>query len=238
MMPESPYQMIKRSIAADIARGDFVPGQILPSEHALCERFGVSRMTVNRAMRELAAVSLVRRVPGLGSFVAEPVAESALVEIHSIADEIAGRGHVHSADVRVLEAIEATAAEAADFGLPRGALLFHSVIVHAEDGVPLQLEDRLVNPAVAPLYLTQDFTEATPNEYLSAVAPLQMGEHSVQAMTATFDMASVLALATDEPVLLVTRRTWSRDARVTTAKLFYPGNRFRLTGRFSPQGKC
>jgi GntR family histidine utilization transcriptional repressor len=237
-MPESPYQTIKRSIAGDIARGKFLPGQTLPSEHALCEKFGVSRMTVNRAMRELAAESLVRRVPGVGSFVAEPVAQSALVEIQNIADEIKARGHTHSAEVRVLETVQAEATEALDFTLPEGAALFHSVILHCEDGVPLQMEDRLVNPAAAPYYQDQDFSQITPNEYLSSVAPLQFAEHSVQAVHPPSQMAFLLALEIDEPCLVVTRRTWSAGMRVTTAKLCYPGNRFRLTGRFVPQGKA
>jgi GntR family histidine utilization transcriptional repressor len=231
-LTESPYQTIKRCIADEIARGAFAPGQMLPSEHALCDRFGVSRMTVNRAMRELAAESLVRRVPGVGSFVSPPVAQSALVEIHNIAAEIEQRGHAHSAEVRLMEQIEASAAEALDFDIAPGAALFHSVILHFEDGAPLQLEDRLVNPAAAPLYLQQDFQATTPNEYLSKVAPLDMAEHDVQAVKPPSQIAFLLALDNDEPCLLVTRRTWSRERRVTTAKLCHPGNRFRLTGRF------
>jgi GntR family histidine utilization transcriptional repressor len=104
-MSESPYQLIKRSIADGIATRHYLPGQVLPSEPALCRTFGVARMTVNRAMRELAAEQLVRRVPGVGTFVAEPVAESGLVELRNIADEIAERGHRYSATVFVLAAV-------------------------------------------------------------------------------------------------------------------------------------
>jgi GntR family histidine utilization transcriptional repressor len=114
--------------------------------------------------------------------------------------------------------------------------LFHSVILHFEDGAPLQLEDRLVNPEAAPLYMEQDFTRATPNAYLSQVAPLQQVEHIVQAFAPPSQIAFLLALGADEPCLLVTRRTWSRDMRVTTAKLCHPGSRFRLGGRFIPAG--
>jgi GntR family histidine utilization transcriptional repressor len=236
-MAENPYQIIRRSIAEDIASGRYKPGQMLPSEHALCDIFHVSRMTVSRAMRELSAENLVRRVPGVGSFVAEKPAESALVEIHNIADEIALRGHVHSADVHVLETVPADAADRADFGLSEDAVLFHSLILHFENGVPLQLEDRKVNPALAPDYLAQDFTCTTPNAYLSQVAPLQLAEHGVQAARACSQTAFLLALDPEEPCLVVTRRTWSGSRQVTAAKLFYPGNRFRLTGRFAPQGK-
>jgi GntR family histidine utilization transcriptional repressor len=211
-MTESPYQAIKRSIADGIASRRYSAGQVLPSEHELCRTFGVARMTVNRAMRELAAENLVRRVPGVGTFVAEPVAQSGLVELRNIADEIAERGHRHSAQVFALGTLVA-------------------------DEVAIQYEDRLVNPALAPDYLRQDFARMTPNEYLVQVAPVQEVAHTVQAVAAPPDIARHMGLAPSEPCLLVTRRTWSRDRLAAFTKLYYPGSRFVLTGRFVPSNR-
>jgi GntR family histidine utilization transcriptional repressor len=235
---ENPYQTIKRSIAEGIASGQYATGQVLPSEHDLCRVFGVSRMTVNRAMRELAGEKLVRRVPGVGSFVAEKVAESALVEIHNIADEIAARGHAYRAEVFCLEAVVPPAASALAFGLPPDAKVFHSGILHFEDGQPVQFEDRLVNPAVAPDYLAQDFLQVTPNAYLSRVAPLAEVEHVVLATGAPADIAAYLQVAAGAPCLLVSRRTWSGGRVASMAKLYHPGDRFRLGGRFNPNTKA
>ncbi len=236
-MTESPYLTIKRSIAEGIASGQYATGQVLPSEHDLCKVFGVSRMTVNRAMRELAGEKLVRRVPGVGSFVAEKVAESALVEIHNIADEVTARGHAYRAEVFCLEAVVPPAASALAFGLPPEAQVFHSAILHFEDALPIQFEDRLVNPAVAPEYLAQDFLRVTPNAYLSRVAPLRDVEHLVMATAAPADIAAHLQVAAGAPCLLVSRRTWSGGKLASMAKLYHPADRFRLGGRFSPNGK-
>jgi GntR family histidine utilization transcriptional repressor len=233
-MAESPYQVIKRTIADGIVSGVWRTGALLPSEHELCRQFGVSRMTVNRAMRELAAAHLVRRTPGLGTFVAEPLAESSLVEIHSIAAEIAARGHRHRATVQVLERIAVPDAARLGFDLGAGDTLFRSALIHYEDDLPIQFEDKLVLPAAAPFYLDQDFTETTPNEYLSRVAPLSEVEHVVQAVYAPAAIAVHLALPKDAPCLLVVRRTWSRDRLVTLSHLYHPGSSFRLTGRFKP----
>jgi GntR family histidine utilization transcriptional repressor len=233
-MTESPYQAIKRSIADGIATRLYVPGQVLPSEHELCRTFGVARMTVNRAMRELAAEQLIRRVPGVGTFVADPPAESSLIELRNIADELAQRGHTHSAQVFALAAIAATADIADPFDIPPGAPLYHSAILHFENGRPIQFEDRLVNPAVAPDYLDQDFTRITSNEYLMKVAPLQEVAHTVQAIPAPPAIAARLALEAAEPCLLVTRRTWSHGQLAALTTLHYPGSRFRLTGHFVP----
>jgi GntR family histidine utilization transcriptional repressor len=233
-VPESPYQTIKRSITDGIVQGIWATGALLPSEHELCRSFGVSRMTVNRAMRELAAEHVVRRVPGLGTFVAEPVAESSLVEIRSIAAEVTARGHQHHAVVRTLESIAAPDPAASGFDIPAGGTLFHSTIVHFENDVPIQFEDKLVDPASAPEYLLQDFTHLTPNEYLSRVAPLQEVEHVVQAVHAPADIAAHLAMPKDAACLLVVRRTWSNDRLVTVSHLYHPGSSFRLSGRFRP----
>ena len=227
-MSESPYQTIKRSIAQRIQSGHYVIGQVLPSENDLCRSFGVSRMTVNRAMRELATEQLVRRVPGVGSFVAVPPPQSDLLEIRNIASEIEARGHKHRAVVYCLEQIVPPASAARAFGLPPDAAVFRSAILHFEQETPIQFEDRLVNPQAAPDYLAQDFTRTTPNEYLSRAAPIQEGEHVVQAIAASPDIAAYLELAEGAPCLLMNRRTWSAERLVTIAQLYHPGERFRL----------
>lgn len=226
---QNPYQVIKHSIAGGIASGQWQAGDVLPSEHALCRQFSVSRMTVNRAMRELARDRLIHRVPGKGSFVAEPMAQSALVEIRSIADEIGARGGVHRSAVLTLELATAPGAIAAALLAER---VYHSVILHFENEQPLQLEDRFVAPAAAPGYLDQDFTRITPSEFLMRVAPLVEVEHTVQAIAASADIATLLDLNDGAPSLVVYRRTWSAGRPVSTATLYHPGARFRLSGRF------
>jgi GntR family histidine utilization transcriptional repressor len=228
----NPYEKIKRSIEAGIAAGQWRTGQVLPSEHELVRRFSVSRMTVNRAMRELANENVIRRVPGVGSFVAEPAAQSALVEIRNIADEIAARGGVHSARVLDLARVRADREVAGAFGLRTGSLLFYSRILHSQDGLPLQLEIRFVRPACAPGYLEQDFCATTPNAFLSVVAPLQKGAHSVRAVMGDDVVRDLLNLRAAEACLLVVRRTWSAGRLVSLTSLFHAGERFGLIGSF------
>lgn len=233
-MSETPWLRIKRQLARDIASGLYPPGAVLPSEPALSRSLNVSRMTVNRAMRELAAENLVRRVPGVGTFAAEPMARGGLLELRNIADEIRGRGHTHQAEVLRLAAEPATAALAAQFGMAEGAPLFASVLLHSENGVPAQIEHRHVNPAVAPDYLAQDFSSATPNAYLSRVAPVERVEHIVRAEAAEAEAARLLRLSAGAPLLVVLRRTWSAGRLATVTRLDHPGDRFALAGSFTP----
>ncbi|MZD04425.1 histidine utilization repressor, partial [Streptomyces sp. SID5785] len=205
----------------------------LPSESQFVDALGLSRMTVNRALRELAADGVIRRVMGVGSFVAPRKASSALLEVHDIADEVRARGRRHTTRVLFLGEEPADEHTGAHLGIGTGRPVFRSRVVHCEDGVPLQLEDRYVNPAFAPGYLDQDFTLGTPFAFLSKVAPLGRGEHIVEAVLASPQDCAALGADPAEPCLLVHRRTWSRDALVSIARLLHPGSRYRLEGAFA-----
>src|SRR5579864_7304628 len=67
--PEPKYQKILERLGRDILIGHYEPGQKLPSEAALVKRFGVSRITVGRALRELQQQGLIDRVAGSGTYV-------------------------------------------------------------------------------------------------------------------------------------------------------------------------
>ncbi|MFE2375455.1 histidine utilization repressor [Streptomyces sp. NPDC059398] len=230
------YQRIKDLVAEQIRSGRWREGDALPSESQFVASLGLSRMTVNRALRELAAQGLIRRVMGVGSFVALAKGSSGLVEVQNIAEEVRRRGHRYGARVLSVRAEPADRRAGAELGVAAGRPVFRSRVLHSENGVVIQLEDRYVNPAFAPGYAEQDFTERTPFAFLSAVAPLDRGEHIVEAVLPDAEECALLGVAASEPCLLVHRRTWSRGALVSIARLLHPGSRYRLEGAFEPEG--
>lgn len=222
---------VKQVILDRIQSGEWPPKYRVPSENELVVELGVSKMTANRALRELANEGELVRIQGVGSFVAERKGYSALFEVRNIAEEIAERGHVHEASVVVL-AQETASPEVADaLELAIGAAVFHSLIVHSENGVPVQIEDRFVHPEAAPEYLDQDFSTLTPNAYLTAAAPLSGSEHVVEAAMPQAWECKLLTIMKTEPCLTIRRRTWSAKQVVSTARLVYPGHRYRLEAR-------
>ncbi|MBY5405423.1 MAG: histidine utilization repressor [Rhizobium sp.] len=225
------YAGVKQVILDRIHSGEWPPKYRVPSENELVVELGVSKMTANRALRELANEGELIRIQGVGSFVAERKGYSALFEVRNIAEEIAERGHTHEASVVVL-AQETASPEVADaLELPIGAAVFHSLIVHSENGVPVQIEDRFVHPEAAPEYLDQDFSTLTPNAYLTAAAPLSGSEHVVEAAMPQAWECKLLTIMKTEPCLTIRRRTWSAKQVVSTARLVYPGHRYRLEAR-------
>ncbi len=227
------YAAIKQALTDGIRDGTLKPGDRVPSESELVSRFGVSRMTANRALRELQSAGILVRRAGIGSFIAEPRPIGQMIEIRNIADEVRGRGHEYRARVIQNEDVRATAETASLLGVSAGTRLFHSVIVHHEAEFPIQLEDRFVLASIAPDYGGIDFTATTPNEYLTRIAPLERVEHRVRAAMPDDRVRGMLGLDKEEPVLVMTRRTWSRARLVSHAWLTHPGGRFELSASFS-----
>ena len=225
------YKQVKEHIATRILAGDWPQGQRLPSENQLTGDLGVSRMTAHRALRELTSEGWLTRIQGAGTFVAESKAQSALMEIRNIREEIAERGHAHSCEVVLLTQEKANAEVAHVLELSAGADVYHSVLVHKEDKHPIQVEDRHVSPAFAPNYLKQDFMRTTAFEYLGQLGPLDAAEHIIEAVLPNEVNRRLLRCRTDEPCLLLTRRTWSNGQVVSRVRQIYPGSRYRLAGR-------
>ena len=227
------YLRLKRMIVERIDSGEWQSHHRIPSESELVREFGVSRMTINRALRELAIEGRVVRVQGVGTFVAEPKAAAALFEVRNIAEEIGQRGHRHSAQVLTLREEPASGEPARALAMRSGQALFHSVLLHLEDGMPVQLEDRHVVPAMAPDYLRQDFTRITPYVYLTQSAPISQAEHEIEAVLANATERRHLKIGAGEPCLRLKRLTWSAGRPVSSVRLLYPGSRYRLTGRLN-----
>src|SRR3569832_2060901 len=123
--PDVPaYEQVKEWIRGHIASGRWRPGDPVPSEAALMQRFGMSRMTVNRALRELSAEGLVNRVQGSGTTVAQLHRISSRLTIRDIHEEVVERGHVHTTRVLSIEKSRAGAELARSFGLKAGAKVF------------------------------------------------------------------------------------------------------------------
>ena len=232
------YARVKDHILGHIRSGTWVPGARVPSENELVESFGISRMTANRALRELTADGYLARVPGVGTFVKVPPARSSLVELRNIAEEIAARGHRYTSRLLAREEVTATAALVEEFEMKSPQRLFHVVIVHEENGVPVQLEDRYVSPFMAPAFMSQDFAATTPTAYLLAAIPVDELEHTVEAVMPDLRQQKLLDMPPAEPCLALHRRSWSKTHVVTVATLLYPASRHALYSRYktSAQG--
>ena len=226
------YGKVKAFIKKRISAGTWKPGNPVPSESVLMVQFGVSRMTVNRALRELMGEGLVTRVQGSGTFVAELHRISSTLSIRDIHEEVVERGHIHTARVLLAVSEKASADLSRTLGLPDDAQVFHTILIHLENGVPIQYEDRYVNPAAAPRFLDTDFTQITPTHHLLEEAPLTEASYSIEACLPSALEAKHLGIGPGEACLAMMRRTVSGANIASVARLVYPGSRYSFAGKF------
>ena len=230
------YQQLKDLIIGRISNGELRPQDRVPSENELVESMNVSRMTANRALRELTDEGYVDRIAGRGTFVSDFRARSHVLEVQNIADEIVRRGHTHSCEVLRQSRQHARGEIARALNIEQGSEVFHLLLVHSENGSPVQVEDRYVVANFAPECMQQNFQTVTPSAYLTAISPLQEAEQVVRATLPNAAVRQHLQMNDDEPSLVVIRRTWSHGRPVTFARLHHPGSRYELTGHYTPPG--
>jgi GntR family histidine utilization transcriptional repressor len=230
------YQQLKDLIIGRISNGDLRPQDRVPSENELVESMNVSRMTANRALRELTDEGYVDRIAGRGTFVSDFRARSHVLEVQNIADEITRRGHTHSCEVVRQSRQHARGEIARALDVEQGTDVFHLLLVHFENANPVQVEDRYVVADFAPECIEQDFRTVTPSAYLTAISPLQEAEQVVRATLPNAAVRQQLQMTDNEPSLIVIRRTWSHGRPVTFARLHHPGSRYELTGHYAPPG--
>ena len=226
------YDKIKKSIIREIDAGRLRPDDKVASETQLAKQFNASRMTANRALKELTEEGRIVRVQGVGSFVAPPKPDAALLEIKSIAAEINEWGGVHSCDILLLREEPVEPDIAVKMNLETGTPVYHSIIIHKDRGVAVQYSERFVNPKIAPAYLDQDFKQTTPSDYLLETAPVQQAEHIIEAVLSSKPVQRQLKIKASEPCICLTRRTWSHDRVATYSRIISPGSRYKLVGKF------
>ncbi|GAA5133347.1 UTRA domain-containing protein [Thalassotalea piscium] len=227
-MAQAKYKEIAEFIKKQIDTNVWPVGYKIPSETDLSVSFSASRMTARKAVDEVANLGLLKRIPSVGTFVEGKPAKSSLLEIKNIADEITARGHYHQMTVLSKMTI-----------VPNGAIantlssfnskVFKILIIHSENGVPIQLEERYVSAKKVPHFLEQDFSKITASEYLSSVCPLTDAEIEVEAIMPSKILRHNLQIDENIPCIKVSRSTQSNGQPISLAILYYPSDKYKLT---------
>ncbi len=230
------YDQIRRAIRDLVVSGEWQPGTSVPPEHALMEQLGASRMTVHRALVQLAREGLIIRRRRSGTVVATPPASHAMLDILSIPEEVRQLGQAYAYEVLARTDGRPSPEVAELFGLKRSDKVAHLLVLHRADGKPHVLEERVIHVAGVTGLSDEDFAGTPPGDWLLQHSLWSQAEHAISAIGAGEEQAALLDIAVGEPCLLVERRTWNQSQPVTAVRLLYPGFRHRFVGRFGPYG--
>lgn len=223
------YIQLKETIVADIGAGQYQPQQRLPSERELCQRYGVSRMTVRQALVELAREGTIYTRAGKGTFVATPSDAQPPASRGSFSQGVLAQGAQPSS--RVLEAtvIPAIPQIAQELQIAAGSDVILLVRVRLSDGEPLALETAFLPFALFPDLLRHDFSTASLHRALERdyQIALVQAEQSIAAALAEPREADALGLALPAAVLRVRRVLQRQDGLpVEFVIVAYRGDRY------------
>ena len=241
------YQRIKNAILDNIHSGKWQAGNAISTEMALAEEFGVSRMTVNRALKELSEERVLERRQGSGTFVAQQQFNHTFVEVRNIAQDLKSANRDYQAHVVSKRAITASmlddemrgkfdldtavvSSDSEDTCISEIAVLYEVKIVHFADGQPIQFEERWVDAKKVPQFLEQDFSVVNTSDYLIAKSPLERGSYTIRAVAAPDEIANALQVAPQSPTLVLRRQTYSAGRVLTFVKMWHAGDRYQFTG--------
>ncbi len=227
------YLHVKNYILDGIRAGHWLPEQKTPSENELTTLCSVSRMTARRALDELTSEGILNRIQGLGTFVSQPSASSSLLEIRDIADEIQLRGHKHRSQLLQLDEREIKFQFVPEPIRNIATDCFYSEILHFENDLPIQLEQRFINPVLIPEYLVQNFQLQNPSKYLLQITPVTRAEQRVEAIISSEVISELLSIKQSIPCLVLHRITWSGDKWVSINTFYHPGNRYQFESDIS-----
>jgi len=138
---QSPlYQQLMSRLKNDIMAGVYSPGARVPSEQLLCETYGVSRVTVRKAMLDLVQEGLLVRRQGKGTFVAQERIQRNLQQITSFSDACRRNGHTAGARMVSAEICPAGADEIEKLALGEDGRVAEIIRLRLCDGEPVMLE--------------------------------------------------------------------------------------------------
>jgi GntR family histidine utilization transcriptional repressor len=231
LQPRPLQALIRQDIEARIRSGEWRPGMRIPLERELMQQYGCSRMTVHAALKPLEAEGLIERRRRAGTFVRGPRLDAAILAIPDLQNEIEARGQAYQFDVltrAVQSAVSQPERELAGAGRP----VLSVEGLHLAAGRPLAHERRLINLDAVPQARDVDFTQVSPGRWLLQAVPWTEAEHRISAEISDAPIMRLLRLDLPEACLVMERRTWRGDQRITSVRQVFDARAYQLTARF------
>jgi GntR family histidine utilization transcriptional repressor len=230
----SLHQRILSDISEKILSGAWAPGHRIPFEHELSAQYNCSRMTVNKALSQLAKAGLIERRRRSGSFVRQPKSQAAVLEIHDIRVEVEALGLLYRYERVARHKRRSDAEDRALLELSAAGPVLALECRHFAGKRPFAHEQRLINLTAVPEASDEEFLTIAPSPWLIGRVPWSEAEHRIRAVGADKQVAAALDIAAGAPCLVVERRTWSAEHPVTHVRFTYAAESHTLVARFKP----
>jgi len=227
------YVQLREALLREIREGGLKPGDRFPSEAAVRDRYRVSRATVRQALADLEAGGLIRKVQGLGSFVAVPKIRHVPL-LTSFTELASSQGFTPSHRVLSSSVEDPPAEVAGDLGLAEGTRCRFLRRLFLADGKAVGLAETWL-PLNAlhghdDLFDRERLDQGSMYEVLQSEPIGLVLDHAVETISpGAVDASSAQLLSCDAgtPVLLIRRLTFTPDGHaVESTRLVFVGDRY------------
>ena len=222
------HQQITEWLRSQIEAGTLAPHEQLPSEHELSATFGVSRVTVRRALQTLEGDGLIYRRQGLGSFVAEPAVRQGLVRLTDFAQDMDRAGLTASSRILHYEREPAPTPIAEALLIDPGTPVMRLDRLRLGDDEPIAFDRTWLTMFYGQLLEGHDLEHSTIYRVLEQdyQIPVLGGRYRIEAANAPADVAEALEVPAGRALLVVNRISFSTgERRIYYQRRYYRSDR-------------
>jgi GntR family transcriptional regulator len=235
--PGAPlYGQVESVLAADIRANLLKPGQRIATEDELMARFGVSRITVRRAVQNLVVRGLLEIQRGRGTFVALPKITQELTELSGFVEDMQAIGRKASARLVDKGVVDASETVARQLSVLKGTKVVKIQRVRLGDGVPISFDETYLPLALGRKVMTNNLALEPIFSLLERKynVPLVEAEYRMEAVAAESEIAAALRVKPGSPMFLIERTSYTtRNRPVDYEKLYYRGDLIRFVTRLA-----
>ena len=231
-LPVPLYHQLKEVLLSSLKGGEFEPGTPLPTEATLVTQFGISRITVRRAMSELEQEGHIYRLPGKGTFISESKISRGLTGLTSFAEDMKEKGLATSSKLLDFRQEPALGRTAMKLGLKVGAPVWFIQRLRFDDQYPIA-----VNLSYLRLPSHSTITAQELETYGSLWALLESkgialadADRTIEAIPANQIYAEQLQVEVGVPLLLIAGVVYDPDhVPVEYHQVINRGDRYQYT---------
>ncbi len=225
------YYQLYEILRGKILRGEWQPGDMLPTEGELLEQHRVSRSTVRQALDMLVNEGLIYRQRGRGTFVAHPPVEQGLSRIISFTEDMIQRGLKPQTEVLSSGLMPAPENIAKALQIEPGEELAHLERLRLADGEPMSVEESYLVHRYCPGVLEQDYARNPLRVALEKKYGIRLvyARQSIRAISAPRSLAEKLSIQPNGAVLYIERVSFSEQGvPIEFLRLYHRGDRYVL----------
>jgi len=227
--PLPRYYQLKEIMRERVKSEEWKPGDLIPSERDLSEKYGISRMTARQAITDLVNEGLFYREQGKGTFVSQHKITQQLIRLTGFTEDIRARGQKPGSKVLSAEMFPADETTAEKLSIGPGTLIFRLQRLRLADDEPLAIELSQISFKGCERLLEEDLEQHSLYRLLETKygIPLMEADQELEAGLASNEEAQLLKISISRPVLFTRRITYTeRNQPIEYAKAVYCGNKY------------